>query len=199
MGLTCFKNGSLAREHIRDRFALDWAGFSSALQQTRPGNGGAVMLPWVESEITPLVRTPGVRRFDLDADDAAANVRAVVEGQMLAMARHSRWMGVAADTIVATGGAAINREILQVMADVFGAEVRALRVGNSAALGAALRACHAVETLRDPSLDWDAITAGFVQPLQEVRVQPCSEAQRVYARLAERYAACELQALDAVG
>ena len=28
MGLTCFKNGSLARERIRDRFGLSWSTFS---------------------------------------------------------------------------------------------------------------------------------------------------------------------------
>ena len=195
MGLTCFKNGSLAREHVRDQFALDWTGFSRALQQTPPGNGGALMLPWVETEITPLVRTPGVRCFDLDPHNAAAHVRAVVEGQMLAMAHHSRWMGVETDTIVATGGAAINREILQIMADVFGAEICPLQVGNSAALGAALRACHAVEILRDPRIDWDAITAGFVRPVLESRVHPRPETQPVYAGLAERYAAREAQAL----
>ena len=60
----------------------------------------------------------------------------------MAMALHSRWMNVDVDTIHATGGAAANRDILQVMADVFGADVYQLQVGNSAALGAALRALH---------------------------------------------------------
>ncbi len=31
MGLTCFANGSIARERVRDRFGLTWSGFSSAL------------------------------------------------------------------------------------------------------------------------------------------------------------------------
>ena len=64
-------------------------------------------------------------------------MRAVVEAQMLSMALHSRWMQVPVDTIYATGGAAANRAVLQVMADVFGAEVYQLEVSNSAALGAA--------------------------------------------------------------
>src|SRR5262249_52389888 len=38
MGLTCFKNGSLARERIRDEYGLDWSGFSEALRQSPPGN-----------------------------------------------------------------------------------------------------------------------------------------------------------------
>src|SRR5882672_456015 len=58
MGLTCFKNGSLAREHIRDRFGLSWPTFAESLRRTPPGNGGRIMLPWLEPEITPTVLTP---------------------------------------------------------------------------------------------------------------------------------------------
>ena len=61
----------------------------------------------------------------------------------MALALHSRWMGVKVTTIHATGGAAANRDILQVMADVFGADVYQFEVGNSACLGAALRAFQA--------------------------------------------------------
>ena len=140
MSLICFKNGSLARERIRDAAELTWDGFSRALQDTPPGNGGRLMLPWFDAEITPEVLQPGVRRFGLDPEDGPANVRAVVEAQMMAMAIHSAWMGVTVDAIYATGGASKNRDILQVMADVFGAHVDQLEVGNSACLGAALRA-----------------------------------------------------------
>ena len=94
MGITVFSNGSLARERVRDRHGLTWDGFSRALETSPPGNGGALMLPWFEPEITPTVAVPGVRRRGLDEHDAAANVRAVVEAQMMALALHSRWMGV---------------------------------------------------------------------------------------------------------
>jgi xylulokinase len=67
---------------------------------------------------------------------------------------HSRWMAPRVDTIHATGGAAVNRDILQVMADVFGANVYQLRVDNSAALGAALRAAHACRDHRDGAAGW---------------------------------------------
>ena len=142
MGLTCFSNGSLARERVRDAYGLTWAEFSRALEDTPPGNEGRIMLPWFEPEITPSVTRPGVRRFGLSIDDAPGNVRAVVEAQQMAMALHSRWMSVPIDTIHATGGAAANVEILQIMADVFGADVQRFDVRNSAALGAALRALH---------------------------------------------------------
>src|SRR5262249_46733045 len=85
MGITVFKNGSLARERIRDDYSLEWTGFSAALRATRPGNCGAIMLPWFAPEITPPVLSPGVRRYALDPSNPAANVRAVIESQMLGM------------------------------------------------------------------------------------------------------------------
>jgi xylulokinase len=195
MGLTCFKNGSLARERIRDAYGLDWNGVSAALRATAPGNGGRLMLPWFEPEITPPVLEAGVRRFWLDPADAAANVRAVVEGQMLAMRRHSRWMHVDVQTIHATGGAAANREILAVMADVFAAPVDRLEVTSSAALGAALRALHADRRATAGAADWDEIVAGFVDPVASSRVEPNPGCRELYDRLAGVHAACERAAM----
>jgi len=197
MSLVCFKNGSLARERVRDAHGLDWRGFARALDATPPGNGGAIMLPWFEPEITPPVLAPGVRRFGLDQDDGPANVRAVVEGQMLAMKRHSRWMGAAVDRIHATGGAAANRAILQVMADVFGADVVSLETGNSACLGAALRAYHADEVSEGREIGWDEVVAGFTAPSAAGRVTPRSDAVDVYRELEKVYAAREAEALRA--
>ena len=195
MGLTCFKNGSLARERVRDAHGLDWAGFSAALRATPPGNRGGVMLPWFDAEITPPVHDLGARRYGLGPADAAANVRAVVEGQLLAMARHSRWMGVAVDTIHATGGASVNREILQVTADVFGADVWQFPGANSAALGAALRAYHADRLADGRPTAWEEVVSGFAEPLAGSRVRPREAHVATYRTLADVHAACEAHAL----
>ena len=189
MGLTCFQNGSLARERIRDAYGLDWAGFSDLLRATEPGNGGAIVLPWFEPEITPNVPAPGVYRFDLDPGNPAANVRAVVEAQMMAMALHSTWMGVRIDTVRVTGGAAVNREILQVMADVLGARVQPLAVRNAAALGAALRAWHAHERAGGVERPWEEVVAAFDTPVDAIEPRP--QYRSVYERLKERYGTCE--------
>jgi xylulokinase len=194
MALTVFSNGSLARERIRNEHGLDWEGFARALRETRAGNGGALLLPWFEAEITPNVLTPGARRYGLDPADGPANVRAVVEAQMMALAIHSRWMGVTVKSVYATGGAAANREILQVMADVQGADVRRLKVGNSACLGAALRAFHADELSEGRNVPWREIVAGFVQP-EDPAIRPVAGNVPVYAELKEIYAACEAHAL----
>jgi xylulokinase len=194
MGITVFRNGSLARELVRDGYELDWDGFAAALATTPPGNHGRLMFPWFEPEITPHVAVPGVRRIDLDPADAAANVRAVVEAQMMALANHSRWMGVAIRVIHATGGAAINREILQVMADVFGARVRRFEVRNSACLGAALRAWHADAKASGEPVDWPTVVRDLAAPAGPP-IEPRPGTSDVYRRLRERYAALEAQAI----
>jgi xylulokinase len=194
MGITVFSNGSLARERIRNELGLDWDGFSRALRATRAGNGGAVMLPWFEAEITPNVLQPGVHRYGLDASNGPANVRAVVEAQMMALAIHSRWMGVRVREIHATGGAAANQDVLQVMADVHAAEVRRLKVGNSACLGAALRAYHADLRSEGRDIPWREIVAGFVEP-EAPAIRPIAGHVPIYAELKEIYAACEIHAL----
>jgi xylulokinase len=215
MGLTCFSNGSLARERVRDQYGLTWEGFSRALDDTPAGNDGRLMLPWFVPEITPFVPGPGVRRQHLDAADAAANVRAVVEAQMMAMALHSQWMGVRVDTIHATGGAAVNPQILQVMADVFGADVHRFESGNSAALGAALRALHADRAAAGTPLAWDDVVAGLAEPVagsslrQDVhgqgdsahvdargRIVPNAANHAMYRDLLQAYAQFEASALS---
>jgi xylulokinase len=202
MALTCFANGSLARERIRDAFGLTWPGFSAMLASTPPGNRGRVLLPWFDPEITPAVSIPGIRRYGLAADDGPGNVRGVVEAQMMSMALHSQWMGVEVKTIHATGGGSANREILQVMADVFDAGVSRLAVENSACLGAALRARHADALASGQSLSWDDVVRDVVRlapgaPGDPARLEPDTSRAAVYRELLRLYAACEAHALGA--
>jgi xylulokinase len=136
-----------------------------------------------------------VRRFDLDANDALANVRAIVEAQMMSMALHSRWMGVEVKTIHATGGASANRAILQVMADVFGADVYQFDVGNSACLGAALRAFHAHRAAGGQPVSWDDVVRGLAEPVKSSLVSPHASNPAMYGELIRRYSECEVLAL----
>jgi len=188
MTLICFKNGSLARERVRDEYGLDWDGFSEALRKTPPGNDGKIMLPYFEPEIVPKVLEPGLRRFGLDPDDVDGNCRAVVEAQMMSMRIHSRWMGVRASKVYATGGASRNAEILRVMADVQGCPVYRFEVAKSAALGAALRAAHAHLAAGGRPQAWDEVVAGFAEPVPGSMIEPEPSAAAVYDDLVETYA-----------
>ena len=195
MGLTVFKNGSLARERVRNAFGMSWTDFSRALSSTPAGNQARIFLPWYEPEITPSVQNPGVHRYGLEERDGPGHVRGVIESQMMAIARHSRWMGVDVDTIYATGGAAANVQILQVMADVFNAQVYQLEVGNSAALGAALRARHADAARSGQPLSWEQAIDGLVEPVAASRLAPHPAAHTVYRELMKAHEACEAHAL----
>ncbi len=196
MGTTTFMNGSLARERVRDMYGLDWTLFSAALASTPAGNRGALMLPWFDPEITPHVSAPGVRRVRLDPSDVAGNVRAIVEAQMMAMANHTRWMSPGTSVIHATGGASGNRAVLQVMANVFNADVVRSRTGNSAALGAALRAFHADRLAAGSAMSWEEVIEGFVEPQPDWHFRPEPDAVRIYEDLREKYASAETDALE---
>jgi xylulokinase len=96
----------------------------------------------------------------------------VVEAQRLAARRYSTWIASCVEAIHATGGAAMNRAILQVLADVFGADVYRFDVSNSAALGAALRAYHADVVHHEGSAGWQEVVSGFAEPIRESRIAP---------------------------
>lgn len=187
MGITVFANGSLARENIRDKYGMNWQGFRRALHATPPGNNGGLMIPWFVPEITPHVQRPGVRRRNLEEHEAARNVRALVEGQMMAMRNHSRWMGVNISTIYATGGASRNSDVLQVMADVFNARVFPSPVSNSACLGAALRAWHGSAKARGQDIDWRVIVKDLTLPDPATVTAPNPDAVAVYEKLADAH------------
>lgn len=158
MSLICFRNGSLAREALRDKLGLDWTAFDrEALAPTLSSAGENLMLPFFGPEITPRHDFSGPVLQGSSAFESGANpalqVRALLEGQFLNMRLHSEWMGVKTERIRLTGGAAKNDGIAQVVADVFQAPVERLDVLNSAALGAALIAAvadgHDLPTLQE--------------------------------------------------
>ncbi len=188
MSLICFANGSLAREAVKDKFGLSWPDFDRAIrEQTRPGNGGNWLLPFFVPEMTPKVLSPEVRLFG-DADfttwkSPAAAVRAIVEAQAVSMRRHSDWIGQRPSTILATGGASRNRGILQIIADVFQAELRTLTVGNSSALGGAMRAAQAIE-----KVPFSNLVTAFAAPDQDLRVAPDASTKGAYDELGGRFA-----------
>ena len=186
MGITVFRNGSLAREHLRASFGLTWDDVSEALRHTPPANDGALMLPWFEPEITPTVTQAKPVRVGLEDAPPARHIRALIEGQMMAMRHHSTWMGVQPESIRATGGASANHEILQVMADVFGVPVDIVDNTGSAALGAALRAFQA-----DRDLPWSEVLGGFTGPASGSRIIPNAAHVTAYRALQHHYIAVE--------
>ena len=141
MSLSCFKNGSLARERVRRELGVDWTFFDEGAfaSATTRGASGTVKraFPYFEAEITPKHDATGIEaNFDWGAADAAAKVRAVVEGQVANMYERTRWIGDF-EEIKVTGGASRSKGIRETIARIFNAKVTVLEVSDSAAVGGA--------------------------------------------------------------
>ncbi len=182
MSLICFKNGSLAREAVKEQFDLDWSAFDQEeLAKTPAGNGGLMMLPFYEPEITPRLDTGGPV-FSREGDHCAGEtVRAVLEGQFLNMRANFGWLGVKPTRISLTGGASENDGIAQVIANVFGVPVDRLDVPGSATIGAAVRAAHGIGG------DLEKLAGQFSQVKEGRTIEPEVGAMEVYEGMVEKF------------
>ena len=198
MALLCYKNGSLTREWIRDRFAGGrWRLFDRCLASTAPGNRGRIGFYFKEPEITPPVFKTGAWRFNERGKPvrrfaAGEDARAVIEGQFLSMRLHGRNIGLAPRNILATGGASVNQAILKVMADVFNAPVFTSAQPNSASLGAAFRARHGWECERKKRYVPFMETLRGAPPFR-LAAEPDPALSSTYGAMLERYAKLEKQ------
>lgn len=186
MSLICFKNGSLAREKVKELCGVDWNYFDNqACLETEVGNHGKLMLPYFESECTPVVLTAGAKyNFDPTQANNAEKIRAIFESQALSMKYHSLWQDAKFNRIRVTGGASKSLAFREILANVFQADVESIKVANSAALGAALRACNGVEHCGFKSL-FDK----FCQATSVVKFKP--ETKAIYDEQLKAFASFE--------
>uniref|UniRef100_A0A3B3CVY0 Xylulose kinase n=1 Tax=Oryzias melastigma TaxID=30732 RepID=A0A3B3CVY0_ORYME len=173
-----FKNGSLTRERIRNECAGgSWETFSAALKETPLGNHGNIFY-FDTMEITPAA--VGVYRFDSDDSEVSSwspqvEVRALVEGQFLSRRLHAEKLGysIPGTRVLATGGASSNREILQVLSDVFNAPVYSIDLSDSACLGSAYRALHGL--LAESGVSFSDAVEKAPEPQLVVRPHPTAK------------------------
>ena len=183
MSLICFKNGSLAREAVKNEFDLEWSAFErEGLAATPVGNNGLLMLPFYEPEITPRLDTGGPLFSTGSEMSSSQVVRAVLEGQFLNMRQHFGWLEVRPTRISLTGGASANDGIAQVIANVFGVPVDRLDVPGSAAVGAGMRAANAL------GVPLQELESKFCLPKEGSTISPEEGAHAVYCRMQNDFA-----------
>lgn len=195
MGLLCWKNGSFARELIRDECAGgSWDQFNSLLNAIPAGNNGNIGIYFTEQEIVPFAR--GTHRFNASDKEVSSftpevEVRAIIEGQFLARRAYAQQMGLRfgpQSKVMATGGASSNPAILQVLADVFNVPVYVIDVPNSACLGSAYRAKHAWSG--DGSIPFSKVIDASKHEVH-LAASPQLGSDKVYDPLLQRYMALE--------
>lgn len=201
MALVCYKNGSLTREAVRDAVAGGrWETFHALVAEMPAGNEGQIGFYIRDAEITPPIQKTGFVRFDADgqrveAFGAAADCRAVCESHFMSMRLHGENVGFEPRRILATGGASVERGLLQIMSDVFGAPVYVASQSDSASLGAAYRALHGWRCEQGGGFVGFGEILSQVKPL-ELAVEPNAEAHAVYSSMMDRYARLEQQLID---
>jgi xylulokinase len=191
MSLICFKNGSLAREKVKNEAEVDWEIFDNELsKETPPGNNGNIILPYFVPEITPLVMNAGTVRkgsedFVNGSASPSAKIRAVMESQALSMKLHSEWIGKSFSQIRVTGGASKSRTLCQILADVFQTTLEKISIPDSAGLGAAMRAANAAGNFQ-----FGELSAKFAKPMETVKANPANE--EIYQKLLADYRKLEI-------
>ena len=185
--MLCYKNGALAREAVRDAVAGgEWERFSKLVAEAPAGNNGNLGLTLVMEEIVPVLNVKGTFRVDRQGErvgefgNAAHEARAVVEARFLSMKAHAARLGLSTSPtrIVATGGGSTSKVMMQVLADVFNAQVLVADTSDAAAVGAALRAEHGLACRKQAR--WVEFVAKQPQGLKVV-ASPNAEAVAVYS------------------
>jgi len=190
-----FKNGSLTREMIRDKHAEgSWKTYDDMLNTTQPGNGGRLGFYIDQPEITPTIVNTGIFRFDADGEPTEftpeEDCRAIYEGQFLSMRLHGGNIGLEPQRILATGGASVDKGLIQIMSNVFGVAVYTAEKSDTASLGAAYRARHGLMSSDAgkyvPFADAVASAPAFTKV-----ADPDPAAHAVYSDMLSRYAELE--------
>ncbi len=185
MNLICFKNGSLAREKVKDDLNIDWDYFGKdAFKKTPAGNNGTFILPYFVSENTPLVKKAGIKLFGKTNLTSSELIRAVVESQFTSMKLHSQFIGIDFKTIKVTGGGSNSPGICQTIANIFQAEVEKISVTDSAVLGAAMIAANSIG-----KISFENLKSKFCK--SEKRINSDKKTAKVYDILLEKYAQAE--------
>ncbi|KAG2220628.1 hypothetical protein INT45_014058 [Circinella minor] len=196
MGMLCYKNGSLTRQHIRDTYASsDWDEFNKLLQTDIQDKTGFY---YHMQEIIPFAK--GIYRFEngdqvQEFENPAANVRAIVESQFLSIRiRLQRMTTVESKRILATGGAAANTALLQVLSNVLGLPVYKQKGMNSASLGGALLAKYGVVDHADNGFKEMMEKHAIGEP--ELVCKPDLELTKKYAARENEYVRLEKLVVD---
>ncbi len=143
MNLTCFRNGSLAREALKRELGISWQTFDSSFDGYIPTQTDKIILPYYFDEISPKIKSDKIRciGFERTNLEVLEIVRLFIEGQFFNMRLQADELKAKVENILLTGGASKSSAMAQCVANVFNSNVyTSVRSENSSALGGALTA-----------------------------------------------------------
>ncbi|KAF5350250.1 hypothetical protein D9758_007853 [Tetrapyrgos nigripes] len=210
IAMLCYKNGALAREQVRDRFADgDWERYNQLVASQLPGCGGRMGLYFPLPEIIP----PEVQgdfvfqtahqppsRTSLEAIPTECHPRMILESQFLSI--RSRIAAILPSDapplqrLVITGGSSANQTIRQLAADLFNMRVYVSATKEAAAMGGALLAKFAYWRANGNeygSFEEMSAMTGTEGLGMKCVAEPQEKVAQAYGGLIEAYTLCEEQ------
>ena len=186
--LLCTMNVTSVTEAVRDLFEFDHDTLTAAIKEAPAGSNGLMLLPYLEGERTPSV--PHGSGVLLGLSGATFNrecvARACVEGVTMGMnfgMRRLKELGIEVAEVRLTGGGARNPEWRQVIADVFGVNVVAMKEDEGAALGGALQAAWCCDHEAGKPTSIAEVCEGVVEMDESTRCEPDLERNAYFQKL----------------
>lgn len=195
IAMLCYKNGALAREQVRNKFAEGhWHIFNERVEASPPGNNGYSGLYFPLLEIIPS-NVQGTFLFKdnqpVESIPESAHPRAILESQFLSM--KSRIAAILPEDarplhrLILTGGSSQNQTIRQLAADLFGLPTYVAETKEAAGLGGALLALFAWWREQNGGKGtFDEMRATHPEQMKLV-AEPRREFTRVYDGLVDAY------------
>ncbi|KAJ2889901.1 hypothetical protein GGI21_006384 [Coemansia aciculifera] len=205
--MLCYKNGSLAREWVRDHCigtssSVSWTQFNAAADNS-PLAPAAYGFYYLAAEILPK-NAQGIHRFErvalagnivcpsgthykrvqeFSAAACGGDARAILESQIMSMRLdYSRKSATPLTAAIVTGGASVNPLLRQIIADVFGVPVFAagLLMNEQFEVGSLAMPAYgaAIRALRSLVPNPEMSLGGYV--LQQVSWPDCDK-HRLYS------------------
>jgi xylulokinase len=199
--LLCVMNVTVSTELIRSLFAMDFTQLDAAVEKSRPGAEGLILLPYFEGERTPNVPDGTGAWFGVNARTWTPEhlARATMEGATMTMnygLNRLRELGIRADEIRLTGGGSQSASWRRILADIFGAEVVAMSHAEGAAFGAALQARWIYARENGEKTDLKNLAEIWVNTDESTRVSPDPNHVSLYRELQQLHDRLSLSLRD---
>lgn len=188
--LVCVSNMANGYDTLLRQFDLTHDAFDTLIDQTPPGNGGRLLVPWYEGERTPDLPLAACVQFGFAPGDIdpATMCRAVLEGHVLNLHGGCERLPVTPGVIHLTGGLSQSRSWRQAIADIFDVETVPVR-GEGAALGAAIHAAWVWLTESGEPSSLSDLVARFVMLDESSRCSPREKHRDTYRTVSRLYRA----------
>jgi xylulokinase len=186
-------NVASAVDRVRDLFGWEMNALEKNVARSQPGANGLMFLPYFDGERLPNLPNGcgvihGLNSTNTNRHDIA---RALIEGIAVGLAQGMKRLaelGIRADELRITGGGAKSATVRQIVSDLFGLPVVGFKIGEGAALGAAIQAAWTYGQTRGDPMPLEKVVKSAVKIDRKTRVEPRKENETLYAELRGRHA-----------